>query len=220
MAEVLRSGLLGAVPHGFSTRAGLEAADVLPGAALVRLKQVHLPDALVADPTWETQPEGDALVSNRPGLLVGVVTADCAPVLLYDPLAGVVGAAHAGWRGARGGVIENTVTAMEDLGASADNIRAVVGPTIAQPSYEVDEGFRELFDSSDACFFTLGKSGHFHFDLPAYVLHRLALAGVGVSEDIGHDTYAEEARFFSFRRAIHRGEDTGGRQLSVIGLPV
>ncbi|MEZ5681136.1 MAG: peptidoglycan editing factor PgeF [Erythrobacter sp.] len=216
---MLRSGLLGGVPHGFSTREPLEVADVLPAARLMRLKQVHSPEVLVADPEWETPPEGDALVSAQPGLLIGIVTADCAPVLFHDPVSGVVGAAHAGWRGAHGGVIENTVAAMEALGARAADIRAVVGPTIALPSYEVDEGFRAHFTEAEERFFAPGKPGHWQFDLPAYVIHRLSLARVGQTADLACDTYADPARFFSFRRATHKGEDTGGRQLSVIGLP-
>ena len=219
MVEVLRSELLGEVPHGFSTREGLAAEDVMPGAVLVRLKQIHSPDVLVVEEPWETPPEADALVTDRPGLLLGIVTADCAPVLLHDQAAGVVGAAHAGWRGAHGGVIEATVSAMERLGARADRIHAAIGPTIAQSSYEVDEGFRRQFGPSDERYFLPGRPGHWQFDLPAYVIQRLGRAGVGAAQDLARDTYADPGRFFSFRRATHRGEDTGGRQLSVIGLP-
>ncbi|QPC98613.1 peptidoglycan editing factor PgeF [Qipengyuania soli] len=219
MAEIIRSALLGGVPHGFSTREGLEADDVLPGAELVRAKQVHSPDVMTVVEPWEIPPEADALVTARPGLVLSIVTADCAPVLLHDPSAQVVGAAHAGWRGAHGGVLEATVAAMEALGARADRIRAAVGPTIALASYEVDDGFRRQFEEGDARFFHEGREGHWQFDLPAYVVHRLQRAGVGAVEDLALDTYADLGRFYSFRRATHRGEDTGGRQVSVIALP-
>jgi hypothetical protein len=220
LAELLRSGLLGTVPHGFSTRAGLTAADVLAGAALLRARQVHSPDALVVREPWEARPAVDALVTDRPGLLLGIVTADCAPVLLHDPVARVIGAAHAGWRGAHGGVIGNTVAAMVGLGARPERIRAAIGPAIAQPSYEVDQAFRDRFEDGDSRFFAIGRPGHWQFDLPAYVAHRLHEAGVTAVEDLARDTYADPGRFFSFRRATHRGEDTGGRQLSVIGLGI
>ncbi|QKG70991.1 peptidoglycan editing factor PgeF [Erythrobacter mangrovi] len=218
MIELLRSGLLDAVPHGFSTRVGLAADDVLPGAPLVRVNQVHSPDALILRDIWDTPPTADAMVTDRPGLLLGIVTADCAPVLFHDPEAHVVGAAHAGWRGAHGGVIENTLAAMVELGAQADRIRAAIGPTIAQASYEVDEGFRAQFGPDDAIFFVAGRADHWQFDLPAYVVHRLQQAGVTKIDDLAQDTYAGATKFFSFRRSTHRGEDTGGRQLSVIGL--
>lgn len=219
MAEIIRSALLGEVPHGFSTRAGLEAREVLPGGVLVKAKQVHSPDVLTVEAAWDVPPEADALVTDRPGLVLSIVTADCAPVLFHDPLANVIGAAHAGWRGAHGGVLEATVAAMEALGAIAGRIRAAVGPTIALTSYEVDAGFREQFDDADARFFHEGREGHWQFDLPAYVVHRLQRSGVGAVEDLALDTYANEDRFFSFRRATHRGEDTGGRQVSAIALP-
>lgn len=219
MAEVLRSGLMGSVPHGFSTRAGIVAGDVLPGASLIRVNQVHSPDTLIVKDPCDVLPSADALVTDRPGLLLGIVTADCAPVLFHDPQAGVVGAAHAGWRGAHGGVIENTLDAMKELGGQADRVRAAIGPTIAQASYEVDVGFREQFGREDDAFFVPGRRGHWQFDLPAYVAFRLRRAGVTVIDDLAQDTYADPTKFFSFRRATHRGEDTGGRQLSVIGLP-
>lgn len=219
MAEIIRSALLGQVPHGFSTRTGLGADDLLPGGTLVRASQVHSSHAVTVIEPWEVPPEADALVTVRPGLVLSIVTADCAPVLFHDPSAQVVGAAHAGWRGAHGGILEATVTAMEALGARAERIRAVVGPTIAMASYEVDDGFREQFDDGDARFFHPGREGHWQFNLPAYVVHRLQRAGVGVVEDLALDTYADEGRFFSFRRATHRGEDTGGRQVSAIALP-
>ncbi|MBX7533869.1 peptidoglycan editing factor PgeF [Qipengyuania sp. 1XM1-15A] len=219
MAEVLTSEALEGVPHGFSTREGLECGDVLPGAPLVMLEQVHSPDVLVMREAGGEKRKGDGIVTDRRGLLIGIVTADCAPVLMADREAGVVGAAHAGWRGARSGVLENTLDAMEQLGANRANIAAVIGPTIAQASYEVDEGFREQFDSGDERFFAPGRPGHFQFDLPAYVAHRLTQAGAGRIADLALDTYADETRFHSFRRATHRSEPTQGRQTSVIALP-
>ncbi|TMM48120.1 peptidoglycan editing factor PgeF [Qipengyuania marisflavi] len=219
MADFLRSDLLGPAPHGFSLRSGLVAGDVLRGAHLVLAKQVHSPAVMIVHGQWAAPPEADALVTTRRGLLLGIVTADCAPVLLVDAQAGVIGAAHAGWRGAVGGVIDNTVGAMVSQGAQVADIRAVIGPTIAQENYEVDEDFRDAFEDEDTPFFSFGAPGKRLFNLPAYVAHRLAAAGVGHVADLGEDTYAQDARFFSYRRATHRGEPTGGRQLSVIGLP-
>lgn len=248
MAEALHSALLGGVPHGFMTRRGgvstgavaglqcgfgagddetdvaenrrLAVEAVLPGAALVTPYQVHSPDAVVVSElwAWEDRPKADAVVTGRPGLLLGIVTADCAPVLLADREAGVVGAAHAGWRGAHGGVIEATVEAMVSLGAERDSIVAAIGPCIAQASYEVDDGFRDQFAGDDAKFFAAGRKGHWHFDLEAYVGKRLALAGVEHVDPLGRDTYREEVSFYSFRRATHRSEASYGRQLSLIGI--
>ncbi|WP_374408027.1 peptidoglycan editing factor PgeF [Pelagerythrobacter sp.] len=196
------------------------AEAVLPGAALVSVHQVHSPDvATVAEP-WsdDARPHADALVTDRPGVLLAIVTADCAPVLLADRTAGVVGAAHAGWRGAHGGVIANTVEAMVALGAAHERIAAAIGPCIAQPSYEVDDGFREQFTEADVRFFGPGEAGHWQFDLPGYVAARLRMAGVDTVEDLALDTYADPARFYSYRRATHRGEANYGRLISLIGL--
>lgn len=219
MAEVLRAKALAGVPHGFSTREGLESADVLPGAPLVKLKQVHSADVVVMREAGGEMREGDAMVTDRPCLLLGIVTADCAPVLFADIKAGVVGAAHAGWKGARAGVLEATLEAMEELGADRVRISAAIGPTIAQASYEVDEAFRRQFEQGDERFFAPGREGHMQFDLPAYVAHRLQLAGTGRIADLALDTYADEGRFHSYRRATHRGEPTQGRQISAIALP-
>ncbi|MBQ94248.1 MAG: hypothetical protein CL510_00180 [Actinobacteria bacterium] len=219
MAEILEAGLLQAIPHGFSTAVGLDVGEILPGAPLVRLKQVHSNTVYhVAEP-WRERPEGDGLCTDRPGLALGIVTADCAPVLFADPGAGVVGAAHAGWRGALSGVLENTVEAMISLGARRDLIRAAIGPTIAQASYEVDHQFREQFGDGDEQYFAVGRQGRYQFDLPAYVAHRLQAAGVLRIEDLAEDTYTQPDRFFSFRRATHRAEADEGRQLSVIAVP-
>jgi YfiH family protein len=194
---------------------------VLPGAELATVYQVHSPDAVVVGRPWpfSERPRADAMVADRPGLLLGVVTADCAPVLLADRQAGVVGAAHAGWRGAHGGVIEATVAAMKRLGARTNRIAAAVGPAIGQSSYEVDGRFRDQFTPADETFFAPGKPGHWQFDLEGYAAARLAAAGVGSIERLGLDTYADESRFFSYRRATHRGAPNYGRQFSLIGLP-
>ena len=226
-----------AVPHGFGTAAagdcglgsgGAAAADrrarlavaIRPGAALTSVYQVHSATCVVAEP-WavEDRPHADALVTNRPGLLIGIVTADCAPVLLADVEAGVVGAAHAGWKGALAGVTDATVAAMTALGARPDRIRAAIGPCIARASYEVDSGFAARFADDDDRFFSAGRPGHLQFDLEGYVARRLARAGVGQVEAMGVDTYPDAAGFFSFRRATHRGEPAYGRQLSLIALP-
>jgi len=239
------------VPHGFFGRAGgtstgdvaglqlgLGADDdpaavaenrrraiqaVLPGARLAMPYQVHSPDVAVVTGPMEGDDRArvDALVSTTPGLLIGVVTADCAPVLLADAEAGVVAAAHAGWRGAKGGVLANTVAAMVAAGADRSRIAAAIGPTIAQPSYEVDEAFRKDFISDEprnAQYFTQGRPGHFQFDLPAFVAAQLRLAGVEKVQDTALDTYGDAERFYSFRRATHQGQPTYGRQGAFIGL--
>jgi polyphenol oxidase len=249
--EPLTSPLL-SVPHGFLGRqggvstgvhAGLNvglgsnddrgaiaenrrrAVDaVLPGAALVTLHQVHSAEAVTVTAAFadDARPHADALATDRPGLLLGILTADCVPVLLADQTAGVVGAAHAGWKGAIGGVIEATVAAMERLGARRERIAAAIGPCIRQPSYEVDDGFRRRFEAADGDvgrFFADGRPGRHQFDIEGYVLRRLDEADVGRAGALGLDTYAEERRFFSFRRATHRGEPDYGRQISLIGLP-
>lgn len=219
MHDHLEAGMLHGVPHGFSTRHEPDLAALLPGAALVRVRQVH-GNRVVEAAGWGSDfPEADAIVSDRSGLVLGIVTADCAPVLFADSAAGVIGAAHAGWRGALGGVLENTIEAMVSLGARIADIRAAIGPTIAQSSYEVDAGFRDAFAAADARFFRRGRADHWQFDLPAYVAHRLAAAGLASIEDLAQDTYSQPDRFHSYRRATHRGEKTEGRQLSVIGLP-
>ena len=217
---MLSAEVLAGIAHGFSTREDLAPEAVLPGAPLVLAKQVHSAVAIGVIGPWPgVRAEADALVTGRPGLLIGIVTADCAPVLLADAQAGVVGAAHAGWRGALSGIIENTVAAMEALGARRDRIAAAIGPTIAQASYEVDAALRDRFPAEAQRFFVPGAPGHWQFGLPGFVAHRLRQARIGAVEDLAQDTYAQEQRFFSFRRASHRGEATGGRQTSVIGLP-
>jgi len=249
--KVIRARAIG-VPHGFLGRrggvstgecAGLNVglgsedsreaiaenrrravAAVAPGAALVMVHQVHSATAVVASAPWpdDARPHADAIVADRPGLALGILTADCAPVLLADATAGVIGAAHAGWKGALGGVIEATAAAMESLGASRARIAAAIGPTIARRSYEVDDAFLARFaevDPENERFFAAGRPGHHQFDLEAYVAARLAEAGIARVEALGLDTYAEPDRFFSFRRATHRGEKDYGRQISLIALP-
>lgn len=249
--EVIRAEALGGIPHGFLGRRGgvstglveglntglgsdddpaavvenrrRAAEAVLPGAALVGVYQIHSPDCATVAAPWtdEARPQADALVTDRKGVLLGILTADCAPVLLADRAAGVVGAAHAGWKGALSGVTDRTIAAMVALGARPGRIVAAVGPCIAQASYEVDEGFATRFlaeDEANARFFIAGREGHRQFDLEAYVAHRLLAAGVATAERLGLDTYAAPDRFFSFRRATHRDEPAYGRQISLIGL--
>ncbi|WP_010543703.1 peptidoglycan editing factor PgeF [Sphingomonas elodea] len=249
--EAIRARALSGTPHGFLGRAGgvstgmvaglnvgtgsnddpaaiarnrrLAVQAVLPGARLVTVYQVHSADAVtVIEPFDEDlRPRADALVTNRPGIVLGILTADCAPVLFTDREAGVVAAAHAGWKGALGGVTDSTIAAMEALGARRERIAAAVGPCIARASYEVDAGFFRRFceqDPANERFFADGRPEHFQFDLEAYVVHRLALAGLRTIEALGLDTYADEDRFFSFRRATHRLEPDYGRQISLIGL--
>lgn len=250
--EVVAANSLSGVPHGFLGRpggvskgelAGLNVgygsnddreaiaenrrraiAAVLPGAELATVHQVHSAEVVYVDRAWpqEERPHADAMVTDRPNILLGILTADCAPVLFADPDAGVIGAAHAGWRGVLAGVTDATLVAMERIGARREHVRAAVGPCIAQRSYEVDEGFRSRFldaDGDTARFFVRGPAGKPHFDLEAYVVQRLVAQGVGQVEALGLDTYADGNRFFSFRRATHLGEADYGRQASLIGLP-
>jgi hypothetical protein len=247
--ETLRSRALEGVAHGFLGRrggvsegicaglnVGLGSSDdrgsilenrrralaaVAPGAKLVTLHQVHSAEAayVTAPYSDDARPRADAMVADRPGLALGILTADCAPVLLADREAGVLAAAHAGWKGALGGVIEATVAEMERRGASRGRIAAAVGPCIARRSYEVDEGFLRRFAESDPeneRFFTLGREGHHQFDLEGFVLSRLAAAGLGRIEALGEDTYSQPDRFFSYRRSTHKGEADYGRQISLI----
>jgi len=199
-----------------------EAFDATPERLLTPY-QIHSACALPADQPWgEARPEGDAVVTAVPGLVCSVLTADCAPILLADAGAGVVAAAHAGWKGALGGVIQATVDAMAAKGARLANIVAVVGPCIGVESYEVGLEFFDAFttkESDAAQFFKPGAlADKRQFDLAGFVLHRLQQAGVGQSSALWRDTYAEEALFFSNRRGFHRGESDYGRLISVIRL--
>ncbi|HVM23242.1 MAG TPA: peptidoglycan editing factor PgeF [Sphingomicrobium sp.] len=250
--DVIRAVSLGQLPHGFLGRRGgvstgaisglnvgygsgddrdsiaanrrLAIEAIMSGAELATVHQVHSAEAVHASNAWpqDQRPRADGMVTDRPGLLLGILTADCAPVLLADHHAVVVGAAHAGWRGALAGVTDATIAAMEQLGARRENIHAAVGPCIAQDSYEVDEAFRARFVADDADnerFFVAGPGGKPHFDLEAYVVHRLIAAGVGEVEALNLDTYSDADRFFSFRRATHCGEADYGRQIALIGIP-
>jgi hypothetical protein len=250
--EVIRATCLGSVPHGFlGRRGGVSSGElaglnigygsnddrsaidenrrraveaVLPDSQLVTVHQVHSADTVYVDHPWPQaeRPHADAMVTDRPGLLLGILTADCAPVLLADAEAGVIGAAHAGWRGALAGVTDSVIEAMVRLGARREHIQAAVGPCIRQPSYEVDEAFRERVveaDPHNERFFAEGPRGKPHFALDAYVVARLVAAGIGDVEALHLDTYADPGRFYSYRRATHRGEADYGRQVSLIGLP-
>jgi polyphenol oxidase len=251
--EVIKAPALNSVRHGFLGRqggvstgeyAGLNvglgsdddraaivenrrraANAVLAGAVLTTVHQVHSAQVVTAHAPFpdDQRPKADALVTNTPGMLIGVLTADCGPVLLADIEAGVIGAAHAGWKGALAGVTDETITAMEALGAERNRIVAAVGPCIARKSYEVDDGFAARFCSDDPGnerFFSAGIPGHHLFDLEGYLVARLAAAGVTRVDALGLDTYSDADRFFSYRRATHRNEAGYGRQISLIGLPL
>ena len=198
---------------------------VLPGAALVTVHQVHSAEAVTVTQPFadDARPHVDAIVTDRPGLLLGILTADCVPVLLADREAGVIGAAHAGWKGALNGVTDATIAAMEKLGARRDHIAAATGPCIARASYEVDDAFARRFEEADPAnerfFLFAGRAGHQQFDIEAYVAARLAAAGVARVETLGLDTYANEDKFFSYRRATHCGEPDYGREIALVGLP-
>ncbi|WP_374646561.1 peptidoglycan editing factor PgeF [Tabrizicola sp.] len=197
-----------------------EAMGVAP-EALVTLHQVHSARAIPVTGPRTDRPEADALVTATPGVLLGVLTADCQPVLFHDPRARVAGAAHAGWRGAVDGVLEATVEAMEALGARRADIRAVIGPTISQAAYEVGPEFVDRFRDEDpeaTRFFANGAGDRLLFDLPGYGLWRLRAAGVGHAEWTRHCTYRDAARFYSFRRTTHAGEADYGRLIATIRL--
>lgn len=217
-SKVLESNV--GVQHGFFTRHDNLAAVVSHvSAPVLRCQQEHSADVVIVEALWEDKdrPEGDALVADQVGVAIAVITADCAPVLLVDPVAHVIGAVHAGWRGALDGVIGNSVAAMEALGAERANIFAAVGPCIGPQSYEVDSEFRHNFlqeEAVNASFFVDSvNAGHFMFDLPAYAAMQLQKAGVGAIDVLQADTCQDEARFYSHRRSQDKG-----RQVSVIML--
>ena len=249
--EVIQSSMLRSVAHGFLGRKGgvstgiyaglnvglgsedaresvienrlLSVQSVLPGARLARVHQFHSPDVvrIGQDISEDNPPRGDAMVTDEPNVLLGIVTADCVPVLFADVEANVIGAAHAGWKGAISGVLENTITAMEKLGADVGRISCAIGPCISQKSYEVDEGFFRNFVKHAAPnerFFADGKAGHYQFDIEGYVASRLAAAGIKTVQCLGEDTYSQPDRFFSYRRSCHLSEPGYGRQISLIGL--
>src|SRR5262249_17468699 len=186
--------------------------------------QIHSADVVVAEAPWrpDARPRADAIVTRVPGLAIGVSTADCGPVLLADAQARVIGAAHAGWRGPLAGVTDAAIGAMERLGADRRRIVAAIGPMISQRNYEVGPELVERFLAADAAneryFRPAARLGHAMFDLPGYVAARLAAAGIAPVEDLAACTYAEPERFFSFRRATHRGEPDYGRHVNAIAL--
>jgi purine-nucleoside/S-methyl-5'-thioadenosine phosphorylase / adenosine deaminase len=196
----------------------------LPAEALATTYQVHSADVVEVTKPWplDARPRVDAMVTTRPGIALGIGTADCAPVLLADPAAGVIGAAHAGWRGAVNGVVEAVVGAMVERGADPARMRAAVGPCIAQASYEVGPEFPAPFlqqDPENRRFFVPSKrASHFMFDLPGYVVSRLRRLGISEAMAVAHDTCAEADMFFSYRRTTLAGEKDYGRGLSVIAL--
>lgn len=199
-------------------------AALSPNASLVTLYQVHSATAVTASSPWDIpdNPKADAMATDRKGIALGILAADCAPILFSDSEAHVIGAAHAGWNGALSGVAESAVTAMIGLGAKRERIRAAIGPCIGQAAYEVGPEFQPRFIASDpanARFFIPSKrERHWQFDLPAYVMHRLRQNGIAAVEALPACTYAREADFFSYRRATHRKEADYGRQLSAIVL--
>lgn len=248
--EILTSDSLSPFRHGFFTRRGgvssgifkglncgtgssdqreivqtnrrlvAEAVSVRPDH-LLSVAQVHSATAVALDGPFDgDRPQADAMVSADPGVALGILTADCAPILFADAESGVVGAAHAGWKGALGGIIEATLAEMEALGADRADISATIGPCISQRNYEVGQEFLEDFLAEDgdfARFFAQGRDpDHYQFDLPSFCLHKLREAGVDSADWIGHCTYADPERFYSYRRATHLKEADYGRLISVI----
>ncbi len=205
-------------------RARMAAALGVKADRLLTPYQIHSPDVVVADEPWtrENRPRADAIVTRVPRLAIGVSTADCGPLLFADSEAGVIGAAHAGWRGALAGVIEATIVAMERLGASRDRMTAALGPTIRQPNYEVGPEFVERFLAADPgntrVFEPSQRAGHAMFDLTGYIAECVQRAGIIQFEDLGLCTCAEPERFFSYRRTTLRGEPDYGRHINAIAL--
>jgi polyphenol oxidase len=209
--------------HVAENRRRMAQKMCVPPERLLTVFQIHSPDVAVASMPWDTatRPRADAIVTRTEGLAIGVTAADCGPVLLADPKARVIGAAHAGWKGALTGVVESTVDAMEKLGAARSNIVAAIGPLIRQPSYEVGAEFVERFvqaDAENALFFLpTAREGHAMFDLAGFIRTRLENAGVLIVDDTGIDTYSDES-FFSYRRSVHRREADYGRHIHAIVL--
>ncbi|WP_274628002.1 peptidoglycan editing factor PgeF [Arvimicrobium flavum] len=250
-SQLLESAAKSGIRHGFFTRMGGVSSGIygglnigtgsnddqdlvsenrrrvaawmrVPAEALITAYQIHSPDVIVVRaPFPGERPKADAVVTDRPGIAVAASTADCGPVLFADPAARVVGAAHAGWKGAFGGVLENTIAAMEGLGAQRDRIVAVLGPSISQKNYEVGPEFVARFVQADPenerYFSASANAGRLMFDLNGYTVDRLKRAGVTAAQ-LGRCTYAEEDLFYSYRRMTHRGEADYGRQISAIAL--
>jgi YfiH family protein len=248
--EILTADALSDTRHGFFTRAGgassgvfsglncgagssdqseivainrARVADAMsaPATHLMGVHQIHSADVITVTQPGSDKPKADALVTSTPGLVLSVLTADCEPVLFADADASVIGAAHAGWRGALDGVLDATIEAMVALGATRSNITAVIGPTISQRAYEVGPEFMDAFvddDPDNTRFFAQGAGDRVQFDLPAFGLHRLRTAGVGHAEWTGHCTYSDPARFYSYRRSVHNKEADYGRLIAAITL--
>lgn len=248
--EILTADSLSPLQHGFFTRRGGASSGVFSGLNcghgssdqteivsinrarvanaldvppdhLTGVHQVHSANAVIVDGPVREAPRADALVTSTPGLAVSVLTADCQPVLLADHKAGVVGAAHAGWRGVLDGILEATIDAMCSLGATRSDIRAVIGPSISQAAYEVGPEFFDTFMAEDpdhARFFANGEGDRMHFDLPGFGLHRLRSAGIANAEWTRHCTYSDPERFYSYRRTTHTKEADYGRLIAAIRL--
>lgn len=246
--EILSSASLSPVRHGFFTRKGGASSGVFNGLncgtgssdqseiveinrtrvsqamdveELARVHQVHSADVVTVTDATADHGKADAMVTNVPGIALSILTADCQPVLFADRMNGVIGAAHAGWRGALDGVLDATVDGMVALGADRDEIFAVIGPCISQRAYEVGPEFLDAFmteDTENSRFFGQGQNGRYMFDLPAFGLHRLRETGIGGAEWIRHCTYSDPERFFSYRRATHAKEADYGRLISVIRM--
>ena len=229
VSEGIYSGLNGGIgsddnpAHVAENRRRMAAALRVHPERLLTVFQIHSPDVAVASVPWDAteRPKADAIVTRAEGLAIGVTAADCGPILFADPKARVIGAAHAGWKGALTGVVESTVEAMEKLGAERGDIVAAIGPLIRQPSYEVGPEFVERFVEADAenalYFLPSARTGHGMFDLAAFIRKRLENAGVLMVDETGVDTYADE-RFFSYRRSVHRKEADYGRHVHAIVL--
>ena len=248
--EILTSDALGPLRHGFFTRRGGASSGIFAGLncgigssdqreivqinrsrvaqamqvaddLLVGVHQVHSSVAVHAEGPLNPRPKADAIVTATPGAALSILTADCQPILFADQDAGVIGAAHAGWRGAKDGVIEATLDAMEELGAVRENVTAVIGPAISQRAYEVGPEFLDDFlidDPENARYFAGGQGDRVHFDLPGYSLAHLRAAGVGHAEWTRHCTYSEPDRFYSYRRSVHDKEADYGRLIAAIVL--
>lgn len=248
--DIITSDALAPITHGFFTRAGGASSGVFAGlncgfgssdqheavainrdrvaqamgvtaAALLGVHQVHSADVVTVTAATPDRPQADALVTATPGLALSILTADCQPVLFADPRAGVIGAAHAGWKGALSGILGATVDAMVALGATRDSITAIIGPTISQRAYEVGPDFFDQFIDTDpgyGRFFAQGVGDRMLFDLPAFGLAQLRAAGVGHAEWTRHCTYSDPARFYSYRRTTHAREADYGRLISAIRL--
>jgi polyphenol oxidase len=210
--------------HVAANRARMAASLGVAPEQFLTCYQIHSPNVVVADAPWsgEARPRADAIVTDRPGLAIGISTADCGPVLFADPEARIIGAAHAGWRGALAGVTDATISAMERLGAARARIVAAIGPMIRQPNYEVGPDLMDRFIAADPAnrrfFAPSAREGHFMFDLAGYVASRLAATGVGTIVDLGACTYADPEQFYSYRRMTHRGEADYGRHINAIVL--